>query len=87
MDQTTQQNAAMVEQSNAAFNTLTNEAVRLRDIVSQFRLAGTGPPASTRLAHGRETPHASPARALYRKIASAFNGNAALDPTSEWTEF
>jgi methyl-accepting chemotaxis protein len=38
MDQTTQQNAAMVEQSTAASTSLAMEAARLRDLVSQFTL-------------------------------------------------
>ena len=87
MDQTTQQNAAMVEESNAASNTLANEAVRLRDLVTRFRLAGAGQTASTRPARGSETAHASPARALNRKLATAFSGNAAIDTKAEWEEF
>ena len=38
MDQTTQQNAAMVEQSTAASMTVAAEARKLRDLVGQFRL-------------------------------------------------
>ncbi|MEZ2127162.1 MULTISPECIES: methyl-accepting chemotaxis protein [unclassified Sinorhizobium] len=38
MDQSTQQNAAMVEQSTAAAASLSTEASRLRDLVNQFRL-------------------------------------------------
>ncbi|MGZ2488247.1 methyl-accepting chemotaxis protein-1 (serine sensor receptor) [Rhizobium pisi] len=38
MDQSTQQNAAMVEQSTAAAATLSAEASRLRDLVNQFTL-------------------------------------------------
>ncbi|OWV92818.1 chemotaxis protein [Rhizobium sp. R72] len=38
MDQSTQQNAAMVEQSTAAATSLSGEASRLRDLVNQFRL-------------------------------------------------
>jgi methyl-accepting chemotaxis protein len=38
MDQTTQQNAAMVEQSTAASASLALEAAKLRDLVSQFKL-------------------------------------------------
>lgn len=44
MDQTTQQNAAMVEQSTAASMTLAMEARKLRELVSQFRL-GSSPAA------------------------------------------
>ena len=38
MDQTTQQNAAMVEQSTAAASNLAQEAERLRDLVNHFKL-------------------------------------------------
>ncbi|AVA24727.1 HAMP domain-containing methyl-accepting chemotaxis protein [Rhizobium sp. NXC24] len=38
MDQATQQNAAMVEQSTAAAASLSSEASRLRDLVNQFQL-------------------------------------------------
>lgn len=37
MDQVTQSNAAMVEQSNAAAESLAEEALKLRELVSQFR--------------------------------------------------
>ncbi|WP_426130482.1 methyl-accepting chemotaxis protein [Pararhizobium sp. PWRC1-1] len=39
MDQVTQQNAAMVEETSAASATLANEASRLRQLISQFVLA------------------------------------------------
>ncbi|MBB3458165.1 methyl-accepting chemotaxis protein [Rhizobium sp. BK313] len=41
MDQVTQKNAAMVEESNAASATLATEVGRLRSLVSQFRLEMT----------------------------------------------
>jgi methyl-accepting chemotaxis protein len=41
MDQVTQKNAAMVEESNAASATLASEVSRLRSLVSQFRLGVT----------------------------------------------
>jgi methyl-accepting chemotaxis protein len=87
MDQTTQQNAAMVEQSNAASNTLANEAVRLRELVSQFRVEGAAAPQTARSARPANVAHASPARALGRKVASAFNGNAALATRNDREEF
>ena len=37
MARMTQQNAAMVEQSNAATRTLSDEATRLTELVSSFR--------------------------------------------------
>jgi methyl-accepting chemotaxis protein len=39
MDQVTQQNAAMVEEANAAGATLANEAGRLRQLIGQFQLS------------------------------------------------
>ncbi|WP_434712003.1 methyl-accepting chemotaxis protein [Rhizobium sp. YTUHZ045] len=54
MDQGTQQNAAMVEQSTAASHSLASEASALNTLLGQFRLTGTGgfaaaaPIASTR---------------------------------------
>ena len=42
MDQVTQQNAAMVEETNAASATLANESARLHDLISQFTLAAAG---------------------------------------------
>jgi methyl-accepting chemotaxis protein len=42
MDQVTQQNASMVEESTAASTTLATEAERLRELIAQFELAGQG---------------------------------------------
>ncbi|UWU24290.1 methyl-accepting chemotaxis protein (plasmid) [Rhizobium sp. CB3060] len=41
MDQTTQQNAAMVEESNAASSSLANEAAKLRELIDEFTLDDT----------------------------------------------
>jgi methyl-accepting chemotaxis protein len=41
MDQVTQQNAAMVEEANAASATLAQEASRLRELIGRFALTGT----------------------------------------------
>jgi hypothetical protein len=57
MDRTTQQNAAMVEQSKAASQSLAGSALRLSDLVGRFRLAEA---ASSR------RPAAPPARAAGR---------------------
>ncbi|WP_306413075.1 methyl-accepting chemotaxis protein [Ectorhizobium quercum] len=46
MDQVTQQNAAMVEESNAASATLARQAERLRELVGQFRLERPAAPVS-----------------------------------------
>ncbi|MBB4006485.1 methyl-accepting chemotaxis protein [Allorhizobium taibaishanense] len=46
MDQTTQQNAAMVEQSSAAASTLASESNKLVEMIGQFKLSGTATAAS-----------------------------------------
>ncbi|MDC9808010.1 MULTISPECIES: methyl-accepting chemotaxis protein [unclassified Rhizobium] len=52
MDQVTQQNAAMVEQSTAASSQLAQEAAKLRELVSRFKLRAT---ASTQSVAGRRS--------------------------------
>ncbi|MCB1446992.1 MAG: PAS domain-containing protein [Rhizobiaceae bacterium] len=54
MDQVTQQNAAMVEESTAASASLAHEAETLRNMIGRFELAGQP-------GHGHETGRASPA--------------------------
>ncbi|APG94945.1 methyl-accepting chemotaxis protein [Sinorhizobium americanum] len=92
MDQTTQQNAAMVEQSSAAAVSLAQEASKLRDLVGQFRLDAaaqlSAPGQTAHAATPDSKPVASPARALGRKIAGAFGGKATAVATAEdWEEF
>ncbi|QSF54996.1 methyl-accepting chemotaxis protein [Brevundimonas fontaquae] len=57
MDQTTQQNAAMVEQTTAANQALSHEAETLAELVSRFRIEGRQ--SHHREAHGRETAWAA----------------------------
>nr|WP_298098215.1 methyl-accepting chemotaxis protein [uncultured Shinella sp.] len=85
MDQATQQNAAMVEQSSAAAASLAQEAGNLRGLVGQFRLDGTVA-AKPRSTSPNSLPVASPARALSQKIANAFGGKAAT-MAQGWEEF
>ena len=73
MDQTTQQNAAMVEETNAASATLVAQAEKLRSLIGRFTLgqpARQAQPAPQRMVHGRP-----------RSI-----GNTALKAES-WEEF
>jgi PAS domain S-box-containing protein len=42
MDQSTQQNAAMVEESSAAASTLASETAKLKEMIGQFKLATSG---------------------------------------------
>jgi methyl-accepting chemotaxis protein len=89
MDQVTQRNAAMVEESTAATNRLADEASNLSRLISRFNL-GTGGPAASAYSAPRATrdsgPAASPARKLVGKVAAAFHGNVAL-AHDNWEEF
>lgn len=94
MDQGTQQNAAMVEQSTAASHSLAKEAASLNQLLARFNLGdGTHramPAASApKAASNTSRPAASPARALGRKIASAFGGGSAAAAVAQdtWEEF
>jgi len=92
MDQTTQQNAAMVEQSNAASAELAAEAGKLRELISQFTIDGSATAQSSAL---RQTAHTMaqaghaearrPAAQAPRPVARS-QGNAAVAQDS-WEEF
>ncbi|TCN16442.1 methyl-accepting chemotaxis protein [Sinorhizobium americanum] len=87
MDQVTQQNAAMVEESTAATNRLADEAANLARLIARFKIeVGTAP----RAAAADTRPVTSPARALTRKLAGALGGRAAtaaVPATANWEEF
>ncbi|ACP23295.1 methyl-accepting chemotaxis protein (plasmid) [Sinorhizobium fredii NGR234] len=85
MDQVTQQNAAMVEESTAATNRLADEAANLARLIARFRLEAGAAARLAAAGHG-SAPAASPARALNRKIAGAFGGRAAT-AAAVWDEF
>ena len=95
MDQTTQQNAAMVEQATAASSTLANEAEKLRQLVSRFQLNsgskgsvsagyGAGPMA---VASANHAPAPSPARKLVSKLSRAVGGGSSAAAAQSWEEF
>ena len=93
MDQTTQQNAAMVEQATAASASLATEADRLRQMISQFQLGtggtsfGSQPGSRQPVAVAAEhQPVASPARRMMKKVAGAL-GMGAAKPADDWEEF
>ena len=84
MDQVTQQNAAMVEETNAASAALAMESNRLRELIAQFSLGAAGGP---RLAEGSGNSAAgSPARRLANRVSHAFSGNAAASQDG-WESF
>jgi methyl-accepting chemotaxis protein len=89
MDQGTQQNAAMVEESTAASHSLANEVDALNRLLATFKtgVETKGAPATAR--HDAR-PIASPARQLTQKVSKAFaqRGNAALAQSADsWEEF
>ncbi|MBR7617979.1 methyl-accepting chemotaxis protein [Phenylobacterium sp. 20VBR1] len=91
MDQVTQQNAAMVEQSTAAAHALNGEATELRRLMGDFRTgAESAPPRASRpqAAGPGSRPAASPPRRMAEKIRANFGGAAATQhKTQDWEEF
>ncbi len=95
MDQDTQKNAAMVEESTAASHGLAREVGSLNQLLDQFKLgeasraqAQSAATQPMRAATGRERPATSPARALGKRVAAAFSGNAAVNTARDsWEEF
>lgn len=89
MDQGTQQNAAMVEETSAAAHSLARESERLFRLIGQFNI-GTTVPGQQRMAPVASATNAravsSPARSASVSQARSFNGNAALKNDS-WEEF
>jgi methyl-accepting chemotaxis protein len=89
MDQVTQQNAAMVEESTAASNSLAAEVDRLRNIVGEFQINSTGEGNIARtlaVATPVHTPVPSPARRILAKVAGAMRGGAPARD-NDWEEF
>ncbi|MET0170819.1 MAG: methyl-accepting chemotaxis protein [Agrobacterium vaccinii] len=87
MDQGTQQNAAMVEQSTAASHSLAKEAAALNHLITQFNLGDGSSGRSVQLASSSSAPVASPTRQLMRKVAGAFGGSSAAAVDKSWEEF
>jgi len=97
MDQSTQQNAAMVEEMNAAGAGLAQESAKLSDLLSQFQLGGAGAAGQLRETAARMRAPAAPAptarpaaAAPSRPVARAplSHGNAAVAQSADdWQEF
>jgi methyl-accepting chemotaxis protein len=87
MDQNTQQNAAMVEESTAASNSLASEAQALNGLIGRFSF-GKQSSATVSLARPDTRPVASPARALMATVARSRSGAAAaVQVSANWEEF
>ena len=77
MDQVTQQNAAMVEESNAACASLAGEAGRLSQLIARFQLGSAQPGPSALPAGATHRPASSPAGRMTNSIQRPFSGHAA----------
>jgi methyl-accepting chemotaxis protein len=92
MDQATQQNAAMVEESTAASHSLRQEANQLMELIGQFRI-GQGAAASAAARPARSTAtSARPAARPVAKPAARSTGSAALKEApaageDDWQDF
>jgi methyl-accepting chemotaxis protein len=89
MDQVTQQNAAMVEQSTAATHALRGEASELRRLISEFR---TGEPAQggARIAPATQASRPAPSvpRRMAERLQKTYSGGAATAVAqASWEEF
>ncbi|MBA4799870.1 MAG: HAMP domain-containing protein [Rhizobiales bacterium] len=96
MDQTTQQNAAMVEESNAASGALATEAAKLRELIAHFTIDGVQQAQASALRETARTmaqpaaPRAPAPRAAeparHAAPAPRSHGNAAV-AQDNWEEF
>jgi methyl-accepting chemotaxis protein len=94
MDQNTQQNAAMVEESTAAAHSLAREADNLFQLLKQFNIGNIPTVSSSHGATGNGQPRreaaarpaVSPVRQLASKLATAFPARATA-AGGPWEEF
>jgi methyl-accepting chemotaxis protein len=86
MDQTTQQNAALVEQTAAAAATLRDQADKLEEVVSAFRINSSYAPTAARTV-ATVTPLAKAPRAKPAPKPAPQILKAAAASSNEWEEF
>ncbi|RST87567.1 HAMP domain-containing protein [Aquibium carbonis] len=89
MDQVTQQNAAMVEQSTAASHSLAREGEQLAALVARFNL-GTGRGSASRSAHSAPSHRPASTPVTQMRTAGGRGQSAALAPVADadgWEEF
>ncbi|MBZ5762389.1 PAS domain-containing methyl-accepting chemotaxis protein [Rhizobium sp. VS19-DR104.2] len=89
IDQGTQQNAAMVEETSAAAHSLSREAAQLFELIGQFNIGtmDARPRSAPVVANQQTRPVVSPARQMTAKLVHSFNGNAAVKSGDSWEEF
>ena len=84
MDQTTQRNAAMVEETTAASQSLAQEAMRLSSLIGQFRLGAAALAAPGPAARRPPAPVPAPPSRSRRLVA---NGAPLVATAEDWAEF
>jgi methyl-accepting chemotaxis protein len=90
MDQVTQQNAAMVEESTAASHSLAQEAEALTHLIGQFQVGDLYTPSKMQMTRSPPTsrPHLIPkAPAKIVNSAGGRNSAAQMEATAGWEEF
>jgi len=91
MDQATQQNAAMVEETNAACQELRAQGSKLNRIIERFRINETSSAASPAAEPAAEAPAAAPSaqkpKAAKARIPAVAGNTALATASDEWEEF
>jgi methyl-accepting chemotaxis protein len=92
MDQVTQQNAAMVEESTAASRNLASETQTLTGLISFFKVSGAQRTAAA-VEHAKPVAKPAPARPLRRtsagpgRLSAAATAQKIAPAHDDWTEF
>ena len=89
MDETTQQNAALVEEATAAARSMEEQAGHLTDAVSLFKLEGQAAPMAAPPSQHARAPVAAPARAraTHAPVRRAAVREPVLANDGDWQEF
>jgi methyl-accepting chemotaxis protein len=93
MDQMTQQNAAMVEETSAASQTLAHEGQELTRLISRFRVGAKSQPSAARAVRSAPRPSSEPQRMEPQRMVRAAGGGraaaavAASAASESWEEF
>jgi methyl-accepting chemotaxis protein len=91
MDQTTQQNAAMVEENSAASQSLAQQADELAALVGKFKVEAAGASVTElpRARHPERQPQVAPRRqaAALRTNGATALAVASAEPAEDWAEF
>jgi methyl-accepting chemotaxis protein len=83
MDQVTQQNAAMVEEANAATRTLTQECDGLAELMSQFHLSAEVAPQTIMRSAPAHRLASAPAAPAARPVPGKTNTSPGKSPTAQ----